>query len=89
MLFMRNFCHFFVKAILGRLKSFPKSSSNLFTETATQKCSSYFFFKLFDYGKGNTVKIGVVLFQKEVGLNLYIQQKLNFTNIIRGSRLGI
>lgn len=68
--FYEKFLPFFVKAILDRLKSFPESSPNFFTETAIQECSSYFFFKLFDYGKGNTVKIGVVLIQKDVGLNL-------------------
>ena len=56
-----------LKFILDCLKTLPKPPQ-LFTETTTQKCSRYFFFELFDYGKGNMVKFRVVNFPERGGV---------------------
>ena len=56
-----------LKIILDCLKLLPKPP-HLFTETTTQKCSRYFFFELFYYGKGNIIKVGVGTFTERGGV---------------------
>ena len=56
-----------VKTVLDCLKSLPKPSLNLFTEATAHKCSRYFFFILFDYGKGNMAKVRVGTFPETDG----------------------